>query len=55
MGAQAFIVENEAASAYEAYNNLVAIAIQGHGDDSYNGTISTRAKWVDVQNLFLNI
>jgi hypothetical protein len=41
MGAQSFVHTIEAASASEAFNRLVESAIYHHGNDSYNGTIST--------------
>jgi len=47
MGATTFVEKSRAYSMREAYNQCVQDAVYEHGNDSYNGTISTTQGFVD--------
>ena len=52
MGAQDFVIRQRAANATEAYSNAVEEAIEEHGNDIYNGTISTTSHFFDITKKF---
>jgi hypothetical protein len=52
MGAHDFQSSMRAKSMRDAYNQLVEYAIEEHGNDSYNGTISTTRGFKDVTSKY---
>jgi hypothetical protein len=52
MGAQLIEVRSTGASMKEAYDNAVSDAIYEHGNDQYNGTISTSNGYIDKTNAY---
>jgi hypothetical protein len=52
MGASLIELKSSGASMREAYNNVVQDAIYEHGNDSYNGTISTTSGVTDMTREF---
>lgn len=52
MGGQVFVIRSRGSNINEAYRNAIEEAIAEHGNDAYNGTISTTISCIDVTKKF---